>query len=71
MTRDEQVQYLRIALAIQHIGANDETVDRLIETYELLLRKQGAFTVDDATNIQIAMDRKYAEKKVIYQPQTA
>lgn len=64
MTRDEQVQHFRIALALQKIGVTDEIADRIIETYELLLKKGGKFSVHDAVDIQLRIDRKYTEKSV-------
>ncbi len=69
MTREQRIEYLRIALGIQQIHATEETVDRLIETYEVLLEKRGDFTVRDASNIQAAMDKKYADMNAISQPQ--
>ena len=64
MTRDEQINYLRIALGLQKIGINNETADRIIETYEKVLKLKGKFSIKDAVEIEMAMDRKYTEIKV-------
>jgi hypothetical protein len=64
MTRDEQINYLRIALGLQKIGINNETADRIIETYEKVLKLKGKFSIKDAVEIEMAMDRKYAEIKL-------
>ncbi len=61
MTRDEKTRYLRVALALQKMGVTDEIADRIIETYEKVLELGGDFSVKDAVEIEIAMDRKYKE----------
>lgn len=62
MKRKEKVEYLRIALAIQNIGVNNEICDRIIETYEKVLELKGGFTIQDAVNIESKMDKIYSEK---------
>jgi hypothetical protein len=64
MTRDEQINYLRIALGLQKIGVNNETADRIIETYEKVLKLKGKFSIKDAVEIEMKMDKKYTEIKV-------
>ena len=64
MTRDEQINYLRIALGLQKIGINNETADRIIETYEKVLKLKGKFSIKDAVEIEMAMERKYTEIKL-------
>lgn len=59
----KKIQYLRIALALQNIGINDETADRIIQTYEKTLEKGGEFNIKDAVEIQYRLDKKYAEIK--------
>jgi hypothetical protein len=39
MTHDEKVKYLRIALNLQGISINDEMSDRVISTYDEVLKK--------------------------------
>jgi len=64
MTRDEQINYLRIALGLQKIGVNNETADRIIETYEKVLKLKGEFSIKDAVEIEMKIDKKYTEVKV-------
>lgn len=64
MTNSEEINYLRIALNLQHIGVNNETADRIITTYKKVLEKGGKFSLRDAVEIEISMDRKYAKKKL-------
>lgn len=63
MTQDTKAEYLRIALSLQKIGISTETADRVIETYERVLKEQDNFSIKDAVEIQLKMDRKYAEKE--------
>ena len=62
MTHEEKTNYLRIALNLQNIGVNNETADRIITTYEKVLKLGGEFSVKDAVDIEMALDRKYKEK---------
>ena len=64
MTRDEQINYLRIALGLQKIGVNNETADKIIETYEKVLKLKGEFSIKDAVEIEMKIDKKYTEVKV-------
>jgi hypothetical protein len=63
MTREEKINYLRIALGLQKIVVNDQTSDRIIETYEKILKLEGEFSIKDAVEIEMAFDKKYAEIK--------
>jgi len=63
MTREEKINYLRIALGLQKIVVNDQTSDRIIETYEKILKLEGEFNIKDAIEIEMAFDKKYAEVK--------
>lgn len=64
MTHDEKVSYLRIALGLQKIGVNNEMADRIITTYESILKKGGNFSIEDAVDIEIGLDRKYTKEKL-------
>ena len=64
MTVEEKINYLRIALALQNIGVSNETADRVIATYESVLQKEGKFSISDAVEIQLTLDRKYAQEKL-------
>ena len=60
----EKVNYLKIALSLQQIGVNEETTERIIATYEKILEIGGEFSIDDAVDIQLILDKKYAEIRV-------
>ena len=62
MAREEKVNYLRIALALQKISISNEIADRLIETLDGIEKLGGKFSLQDAVDIELKMDRKYAEK---------
>lgn len=64
MSRDEKINFLRIALGLQKIGINNEMADRIIETYEKVLELKGYFSIKEAVEIEISMDRKYAKKEL-------
>lgn len=64
MTHEERIKYLRIALALQNIPASDEICDRILETVDAINTKGGEFSVHDAVDIELRMDRKYAETKI-------
>ena len=64
MTEVEKVEYLRIALGLQKITVSSEIADRIIETYEAILKNKGDFNLKDAVDIELKMDRKYSEKKL-------
>ena len=64
MTREKKNNYLRIALGLQKIGVNNEMADRIIETYEKVLKLKGDFSIKDAVEIDLSMDRKYKEKEL-------
>ena len=64
MTREDKNQYLKIALALIKISVSVETCDRIIETYEKVLKLEGNFSISDAVEIELKMDRKYKEKEL-------
>lgn len=64
MTDEEKINYLRIALSLQNIGIDNQTTDRIITTYEMVMKKEGKFSIDDAVGIQYALDKKYIKKKL-------
>ncbi len=64
MTEVEKVEYLRIALGLQKITVSSEIADRIIETYEAILKNKGDFNLKDAVDIELKMDRKYSEKRL-------
>ena len=63
MTREEKINYLRIALGLQKIRVDNETADRIIETYEKIMELGGDFSIKDAVKIEVMMDEKYKNKE--------
>lgn len=64
MTHPDKIKYLRIALGLQNIGVSEEISDRIVTTYEEVLKKGGDFSVHDAVEIEMDLDRKYAKQKL-------
>ena len=64
MTREQKNNYLRIALGLQKIVVSNEMADRIIETYEKVLKLKGEFSIKDAIEIELSMDRKYKEQEI-------
>lgn len=64
MTHKEKINYLRIGLSLSKIGVDNETSDRIICIYEGILEKGGKYSIKDAVEIEIELDRKYAKKKL-------
>jgi len=65
LTREEKVNYFCIALGLQRIGVDHEMADRLIETYEAILHLGGKFSINDAVNVELALDRRWRKKDVV------
>ena len=64
MTHEKKVLYLKKALALQNIGINDRMADQILVTLDLIQEKQDDFTLRDAIEIDVAIDRKYKEKEL-------
>lgn len=64
MTNEEKINYLRIGLGLQKIGVDNETADRIIQTYEAILKLGGNFSISDAVEIECDLDRKYNKLKL-------
>lgn len=64
MNHEKKVQYLRIGLALQNISTNDRVCDQIIRTYEAMLEKGGNFSLHDAVDIELAIEREYKAKQL-------
>lgn len=64
MKQEEKINYLRIALGLQQLGISNEMADRIITTYEKILQLKGAFSITDAVQIELGLDKKYKEKEI-------
>jgi hypothetical protein len=62
ITKEEKIQYLKIALNLQGIGVNERAADQIITTYEAILEKEGMFNLKDAVQIESDIILKYEMK---------
>jgi hypothetical protein len=65
LSQEDKINYFRIALGLQKIGVDNEMADRIIQTYEAVTRLGGKFSIEDAVDIELSLDRKYRKKDVI------
>ncbi|HRR06144.1 MAG TPA: hypothetical protein P5105_02570 [Victivallales bacterium] len=65
LSQEDKINYFRIALGLQKIGVDNEMVDRIIQTYEAVTRLGGKFSIEDAVDIELSLDRKYRKKDVV------
>jgi hypothetical protein len=62
LTLEQRVNYMRLALSLQQISAQEETIDAIVSTYDSLLLKGGDLNLEDIT--QIAFDVKARHNKI-------
>lgn len=55
----EEIKYLRIALAIQHIGLKEIDIEKIIETYEAIKIKGGKLNLRDVIDIETRVEESY------------
>lgn len=55
----EKIKYLRIALAIQHIGIKEIDLEKIIETYEAINKKGGELNLRDIVEIECRVEDSY------------
>lgn len=65
LSQEDKINYFRIALGLQKIGVDNEMADRIIQTYEAVTRLGGKFSIEDAVDIELSLDRKYRKKDVV------
>ena len=64
MNIETKANYLRIGLGLQKLVVDNEIAERIIVTYEQILKKEGKFSLHDAVEIEMSLDRKFAKKKL-------
>lgn len=57
----DKPKLLKVALAMQEIGVSEKMADQIITTYEALEHLGEKFTLKDAIDIEINIERKYKE----------
>lgn len=63
MTIENKIQYLIMALSLQQIQVNEVVAEAIIRTYEGILEKEGEFSINDITKIQVELMEKYRQKE--------
>ena len=61
---EKKVTYLRIGLGFCNIGVSDQTAEKIIRVYEKCLEVGDDFTIKDAVEIDVEIDRKYKQKEL-------
>jgi hypothetical protein len=61
LTIEQKVNYMRLALSLQNIGLQEETIDAIVSIYDALLLKGGDLNLEDIT--QISFDVKARHNK--------
>jgi len=64
LTYKEKTNYLRIGLGIVGIPVRNETAEMIWRVYEGIISKGGEFTIDDAVNVQMAVERRQYDIEV-------
>lgn len=49
---EDKIKYLRIGLSIQGISMDDDSIRKMVVTYEKILKKGGAFSIHDALSVE-------------------
>ena len=65
MTLEEKINFLRIALNIQQIGLQEETIDTIVCTYDALLEKEGKLNLEDLVEIKMEVEARHTQKSII------
>ena len=59
MTHEQKINYMRIALGVCGYGIDSEkNLDILVSTYELVLKKEGKTSVEDALEIKHEVENR-------------
>lgn len=61
----EEIEALRIALALTGIGVNSQTACLLNEIFKAVQRLGGKFSIEDAVRIQYDVDKRYKRIEVV------
>lgn len=60
MIDSKKTQYLRLALGLAGLGANDKAAETIWRVYEGILEKEGDFSIKDAVKIECDIDDRIA-----------
>ncbi len=59
MTNKEKTDYTRIGLGLCDIGVNNMTAEVIWRTIEGIQKKKGKFSISDAVDIKLSVERSY------------
>lgn len=59
MTNKEKTDYTRIGLGLCDIGVNNMTAEIIWRTIEGIQKKKGKFSISDAVDIKLSVERSY------------
>lgn len=62
LTKDEKVEYMTAALALNGYAVTEKTVELIIDTYEGIRLKGEDFALRDVAKIRAAVEKKYPAK---------
>ena len=62
MTHEEKVNHTKSACKLQSLNIDEKTIDQIIMSYEVVLKKGRYFSTDDAFEIEYAIARKYLKR---------
>jgi predicted enzyme involved in methoxymalonyl-ACP biosynthesis len=65
MTLEKKINFLRIALNIQQIGLQEETIDKIVCTYDALLEKEGKLNLEGLAEIKMEVEARHTQKSII------
>jgi hypothetical protein len=64
MIQSKKVQYMRIGLSLCGIPVSDRVAEIIVEVNEGIQKKKGEFSITDAVDIELRVNRKYDKKKI-------
>lgn len=64
----DDIDYLKMALALSGVCINRFTSELIIETWEGIRKKHGQFNISDAVHIEWGLRKRYKEVTAIVEP---
>ena len=61
--REEYINYLRIALALNGISCDIITAELVVENWEAIQKKGGKFSIEDSVSIEFAVRKRHQKIK--------
>jgi hypothetical protein len=64
MTHEEKINYMRIAAGICCLGFTNDQLDKLVSLYELVIKKEGKSSLEDAIRIEEEVKERAIAREV-------